>query len=189
MKKLLALILMVMLLLAVCGCTSSGVYEADGVSLTVDLEACQIDDGQYTYNYSREQNGNVDKIVITYPNGVQYCVNGMDGNVFSIREYHPGDISGYISPKTLYAAIDDQQPAFRGLDGGYFLALLLSAATICLGIFFVVSPKGIWKTFSNCPVRKGVSTDRALHEIVFRGVLLIASGLLLITTVIICTFI
>ena len=184
MKKLLALVLMVTLLLAVCGCTSTGVYEADGISLTVDLEACQIGDGQYTYNYSREKNGNVEKIVITYPNGVQYCVSAMDGKVLFVRAYHPGDISEYISPETLYAAIDDQQPAFEGLDGKYFLALLLGVGIICIGVIFVVCPKGVWKTFSNWP-----PNDQALPVIVFRGVLIIASGLLLITTVIICAFI
>lgn len=183
MRKLLALVLMATLLLTVCGCASSGVYEADGVSLTVDWKACQIDDGQNVYKYRTEKHKNVEKIVITYPNGVQYCVNGIDGVVLSVEAYHHGDISEYVSPETLYAAIDDQHPAFQGLDGGYFLPLLLGAAIIFVGVIFVIFPKGVWKTFSNRP-----PNGEALPVIVFRGVLIIASGLLLLITIIVCAF-
>lgn len=189
MKKLLAVILLTALMLTTCAQTSSGVYEADGLRLTVNWDQCQIDDGQYVYDYSREKNGGVEEILITYPNGAQYCVTGMDGNVLFTREYQPGDISEYVSPETLYAAIDDQQPDFPNFNGGYILALLLGAADVLIGILFVVFPEKTYTALSNWFSRNATPTDRTILRTVFRGVLIIAAGLLLIVTVIVCAFI
>lgn len=188
MKKLLAVFLLMALMLTACTKTSSGVYEVDGLRLRVDWDQYTISDGQYIYNYTREKTGSVDKIVITYPNGVQYYVNGMDGQVLFIRTYQPGDISEYISPETLYAAIDDQKPIFQDFNGFYVLALIFGVGIIVVGIIFVASPEGTWKTLNGWLMKNATPTDRVISWTAVRGITLIVAGLLLIVTVIVCAF-
>lgn len=188
MKKLLVVILLAALMLTVCACASDGVYETDGLRLTVDWDQCQIGDGQYVYNYNREKTGGVEKIVITYPNGAQYCVNGMDGVVLFIRVYQPGDISEYVSPETLYAAIYDQRPIFQGFNGYFILALLLGVADVLIGVIFVVFPEKTYTTLSSWFSRNVTPTDRAISWTAVRGITIIVAGLLLIVTVLVCAF-
>lgn len=192
MKKLLVLILLAALLLTVCACTSSGVYEADGLRLTVDWDLYQISDGQHVYNYSCEQTSDGEKIVITYPNGAQYFVIIVDGTVLATGSAQAGDISDYISPETLFAAIDDQRPmsamVFQGFDGYDIIMFILAACIIIVGLFVVSDPEVAWKMRFDWLVENVELTDRALSVIRFCGVCTTVSGIGLIAYTIFSAF-
>lgn len=192
MKKLLALILLATLLLTACTSAPSGVYESDGLRMTVDWELCQIADGQQVYDYSLEQTGNEEKVIFTYPNGARYFVVAVDGVVLAEGSVQSADISGYISPKLLYAAIDDQRPlvtkVFQGFDGYDIIMFIFAAFFIMVGIFNVTAPESAWGMRMDWQVEDGSPTDRALRVTIFRGVVTIIMGILLIAYVILLAF-
>lgn len=185
MKKTLALFLLAALLLTGCAQTPSGVYEADGLRLTVDWEQCQISDGQYVYNYTHEETGNGDQIIITYPNGAQYCVNGKDGKTLVVSAYQAGNISDYISPETLYTALNDQKPVtpkvFQGFSGLDILILFLGICIIAVGILFMVFP-GRWKW------KIRIGKGHFMRVTITRGEIIVVSGILLIAYTIFSAF-
>ena len=189
MKRLVTLILLAALLLAGC---SSGGYEADGVCLTVDWEQCQIGDGQNVYNFTWERSGDDEKVFITYPNDTQYCVHAANGTVMGLSANHPGDISEYISPETLYAAINDQRPAtaleFQGFDGYDIIMFIIAGILIVFGIYLVAAPDGAWHILDGWRVENGTPSRKALAVMIFRGACIIAAGIFLIASVIMGAF-
>lgn len=192
MKKLLALVLLATLLLTVCACTSSGVYEADGLRLTVDWEQCQVGDGQHVYNFSWEETDNQERVFINYPNETQYCVHAVDGTVLALSANQYGDIADYVSPETLYAAIDDQRPmsamVFQGFGGYDILMFIAAAIIIIVGLFVVSDPEAALKMRFDWMVEHVEFTDRALTWIRICGVCAIVSGIGLIAYTIFSAF-
>lgn len=192
MKKLLALILLAALLLMTCACTSSGVYEADGLRLTVDWEQHQVDDGQHVYDFSWEETDNQERVFITYPNETQYCVHAVNGTVLALSANQHGDIADYVSPETLYAAINDQRPVspmvFQGFGGYDILMFIAAAIIIIVGLFVVSDPEVAWKMRFDWMVEHVELTDRALVVIRLCGVCTIVSGIGLIAYTIFSAF-
>lgn len=193
MKKFFALLLLSIFLLTACAQAPSGVYEADGLRLSVDWKQFQIDDSQNVYHFSCENTDNGDKIVITYPNGAQYCVYGMNGNTWTLSANQSGDISNYVSPEILYAAIDDQRPVtpkvFQGFDGYDILMFIAAAIVIIVGLFVVADPEVAWKMRFDWMVENVELTDRALIWIRICGVFIVLSAIGLIAYTIFGAFV
>lgn len=192
MKKLLAVVLLAALMLTACAQAPSGVYEVDGLRLTVDWDQCQIGDGQNVYKFTLEETENGDKVVITYPNGAQYCVTGMNGNTLILSANQSGDISAYISPETLYAAIDDQRPAvpkvFQGFSGYDIMMFIMAGIIIIVGLFVVAEPEVAWNLRFDWMVEHVEFTDRALTWFRICGVCTVVSGIGLIAYTIFSAF-
>lgn len=192
MKKFFVLLLLAVFLLMAGGCGSSGVYEADGLRLTVDWEQCQVSDGQYVYHFSWEETENEERVLITYPNEVQCCIYGMNGTVLALSANQQADMSDYVSPETLYIAINDQRPmsamVFQGF-GGYDILMFIGAAVIIIvGLFVVSDPEVAWTMRFDWMVEHVELTDRALTWIRIYGVCAIVSGIGLIAYTIFSAF-
>lgn len=182
MRKLLALLLLTALLLTGCANTAApGEYEAGGVSLTVNHEFSRVTDGQHVYNFTREDIGDGEKIVITYPNGVQYYRTNDRAMVAEglIGGLEDTDISGYIDPDILFDAICDQRSG-----GGFSMeklpVFLLGAAFLIFGIFSIGNAEGAWRANIGWQFKDAEPSDLALSMTTVGGVVLLLVGIVMI---------
>lgn len=192
MKKRLTLILLAVLLLTACAATPSGVYEAEGVTLTVDWEQSQISDGQNLYRYLREDHPSGEKVTFTFPDGAEYICYGLDGTVTTIPGGWPDEGSGYPDNETLYAAMDAARSSdpivFRGFGGWDVVFLIIGLCTVAFGIFFVVCPDTGWQMDYSHLVEEGRASERGLVMVQMRGWIIILGGVLMLAYVLLSVF-
>ena len=143
MKKILALGVSLLLLLALTGCVGGEVsntytVEKYGTVYTVDQEAATIYDGQYTYHFTVNPYGDGYQAEITYPNGATYywTRSGGFGHGGWSDDY---DDATYADGSDLIDVIEEGRPGKSDPKPVGFILLL-----IAVGIFNVAAPKTAW---------------------------------------------
>lgn len=182
MKKQIIIFLNLLLLIILCGCSSS-VYtvEMNGKDYEVNYNTNTIYDGTYTYEFDYTGNAKSYVIDITYPNGAVYSESYDDEDeaalVSSTREYGEG--------------IDSSDKSYKGYEYGGTLCYLITykdAKTppgvkilififgVALGIFFIIAPDKVWMICEGWKYNNVEPSNMRLAMVVLTGVFLIIVG-------------
>ena len=189
MKRFAVLFLLTAIFLTAC---SAKVYEADGVRLTVDWKKYQVSDGQDIYKFYVSGTEDREEVLIIYPDGSRQTVIAGNGTVLQIASEGSDESADYISPRTLYAAIDSQRPVnflslkpvlFSNFDPMIIILLILSIISIIsilIGIYCLVAPESAWHLFAHWIVRDNEPSERGLKYMRITGVCFILEAVLII---------
>lgn len=145
-KKLLAALLTVLLILSLCACAQekSTIYtvNVNGKDYVVDMENSTIFDGTYTYPFVLSTTGNGYKVEFTYPDGstfwwytIEYGSYGGWSNDYSAARYVDGDVLCQVLEAEMTV-----EPA-KKVSGGLFL---MSIVLLAVGMMNVASPHTAW---------------------------------------------
>ena len=182
MKKLIALLLLVALLLTGCaGATGPVTYEYQGRDLTVDLDHGRIIDGQDLYRFERRDTGDGEEFTVKYPNGASvyrlYRDNGhISGGVVGNST---ASTDGYIDIDDLCAIIGDTGSDFGagGIAFENILLILMGVAAVVFGIFCMGNAEGVWQMSEGWKFRNAEPSDLALSMTTIGGVISLIVGI------------
>ena len=182
MKKLVILVLNVLLLITLCGC-SSRVYtiEKDGKTYEVNHDTETIYDGTYTYEFSYSADPDASYIEIVYPNGATYSESYGDGAGL-VSGSEAFDEEGYIIGNKEYESAYYLCELIMHKDSleipaGKFWGVVILFG---LGIFFIAAPRKVWDLRHGWIYQNSEPTDVALGFIVFGGIVSIVFGIVVI---------
>ena len=182
MKRMIALLLTVVLLLSLTACgprKKTGreeVYlEEAGVTVTIDYDEETIRCGEDIYTYMV----NRDMCAINYPNGATYWDYGM----YHIpdEDYDP---ERYLPAELLLPLLAHQQAAMSRNSGADFTAIASFILLLCLGLWGVIAPesmaylRGGWR-FKNAEPTEFALTMERIAGIFFLVMAVVLLGLLI----------
>ena len=148
-KKAVAAIVGLLLLLFMCSCSSSenkagSTYTVNkyGTDYIVNSADGTISDGQYTYQYEISAGSNNYSIHITYPDGSTYRWNAQSnggvtaGSGGGSADY---DAARYADGQTLCDILEEKMPGEKGSEN-----ILLTFLLFAVGIFNTLWPHAAW---------------------------------------------
>lgn len=178
MKKMIALIILVVFLLTGCqsGPTGPQTMYINDIELTVDMQACQVSDGENVYRFTRSG----DKFCVVYPNGVTYTRHYF--SEWASTDDCEGDISGYVSFNTLKAAIDsaEDNAEQRTISGENILVILLGISFVLIGVFCIGNTEDAWQMDTGWQFKNAEPSDLALTMTSISGIFLLLAGIAMI---------
>lgn len=142
MKRILAFMLMLTLILLTCSCRSElNTYELNGKTFTIDTATKTVSDGTDTYSYDIKEVSEGTYIKITYPDNESYWefIRGKSYNVADI-----GWSDGYAFDRSpdggamcsaLYKLLIGEKS-----DKNYFVIMIL----LIIGLISAAAPRAVW---------------------------------------------
>lgn len=174
MKKQMAVILILALLMTGCG---------KKAKIVVNALEHTISDGTNTYEYSDTIDGDTRTIIIRYPDGAEYIWTQNGGVGQGHMQYGPNTESFVDGPTLLKAILDPQdvdEPEKLSPQWGLMIIGILVAA---FGLWSVCCPVAVWDTFMRWRFSEDPG-EYALTRIICGGIGEITAGLGIILTAI-----
>jgi hypothetical protein len=178
MKKIYIFLLTMVILISLCGCSSSAnttyTVTKDGTDFIVDPENSTISDGVNTYQYTFSGNTTTYKVEITYPDSSSYwfSMQNNNGNGGWSENY---DENRFIAGDTLRDVLIEKAPKESFPGKVVFIILLLG-----IGVFNMVSPHTAWYLEYGWRYKNAEPSDLALGLNRVGGVFAIIVAIILI---------
>lgn len=180
MKKLLGVLLSMVMLFSLCGCSSQeAVYtvEKAGKTFEVDTVSGTIFDGTYKYQYTFFGDAEQYSVDITYPDGSTYFWE-QTGNVGNGGWSDDYDAALYVEAETLREVIMESAPAASGTSASW--KIVVAILLLAIGGLNVAAPRTAWQWEYGWRYKNAEPSDMALRVNRIGGVAALVIGVVML---------